>query len=73
MCRPLVSTMVAVSAPSQSITAKYDTRRDEALSRLVSTLPAAVAQNLVTQLDEALAERELLWRSALKSTPVSRS
>ena len=36
--------------------AEYDTRTDEALSRLVSTLPSAAAQILVAQLDEALAE-----------------
>ena len=64
------STMVdhfsaAFSAPRQPIMAEYDTRTDEALSRLVSTLPAAVAQNLVAQLNEALAERELLWRNVL--------
>ena len=48
MCRPLVSTM-AFGAPSHPIMAEYDTRPDEAPSRLVSTLPAAVAQDLVVQ------------------------
>ena len=60
-CRSLVSTMVdhfgaAIGAPSQPIMA---------LSRLVSTLLSAVAQNLVAQLNEAMAERELLWRNVL--------
>ena len=46
MCRPLVSTMVdhisaAFGNPSQQIMAAYDTRTDEALTRLVSTLPSA--------------------------------
>ena len=50
-CRPLVSTMVdhfsaAFGAPSQHIMAEHDTRTDEALSRLVSTVPSALAQNL---------------------------
>ena len=45
--------------------AEYDTRTDEALSRLVSTLPTAAAQELLAQLDEALSERELLWRNLL--------
>ena len=48
--------------------AEYDTRMDEALSRLVSTLPSAAAQILVAQLDEVLAERELLWRNVLFGT-----
>ena len=46
--RPLVSTMVdhisaALGNPSQQIMAAYDTRTDEALTRLVSTLPSATA------------------------------
>ena len=63
MCRPLVSTVVehssaAFGTPSQPIMAEYDTRTDEALSRLVTTLPSAASQILVAQLDEAVAERE---------------
>ena len=65
MCRPLVTTMVdhfsaAFGTPSQPILAEYDTRTDEALSRLVSTLPTAAAQELLAKLDEAVSERELL-------------
>ena len=48
--------------------AEYDTRTDEALSRLVSTLPSAAAQILVSQLDEALTERELLCRNVRAGT-----
>ena len=33
-----------------------------------STLPSAAAQILVAQLDEALAEREILWRDVLSGT-----
>ena len=62
---PWLTTSDAFGAPSQPIMAEHDTRTDEALSRLVSTLPAAVAQKLVAQLDEALAGRELLWRNVL--------
>ena len=42
--------------------------RTKLLSCLVSTLSSAVAQNLVAQFDEALAERELLWRNVLSGT-----
>ena len=70
MCRFLVSSMVdhfsaAFGTPSQLIMAEYDTRTDEALIRFVSTLPSAAAQILVAQLDEALAERGLLWRNVV--------
>ena len=73
MCRPLVSTMVdhfshAFGTPSRPIMAEYDTHTDEALTRLVSTLPTNAAQLLVAQLGEALAERQLLWRNVLSST-----
>ena len=40
----------------------------EAVARLVSTLPADAAQLLLGQLDEALAERELLWHNVLSGT-----
>ena len=51
----LVSTMIDhfSAAFGTAILAEYDARTYEALSRLVSTLPAAVAQNLLAQLDEA--------------------
>ena len=70
MCRPLVTTTTdhfsaAFGTPSQPILAEYDTRTGEALSRLISTLPTAVAQDLLAQLDEALSERELFWRNVL--------
>ena len=73
MCRPLVSTMVdhssaAFGTPSKQILAENETSTDEALSRLVFTISRAVAQNLVAQLDEALAARELLWRNVLSGT-----
>ena len=47
--------------------AEYDTLADEALTRHVS-LPTNAAQLLVAQLDEALTERELLWRNVLSGT-----
>ena len=56
---------LSFGTPSQSIMAEYDARTDAALARLVSTLPTNAAQRLLGQLDEALAERELLWRNAL--------
>ena len=64
LCRPLVSTMVdhfsaAFGTPSKLIKAEYDTRTDEAPTRLVSTLPSAAVQML---------ERELLWRNVLSGT-----
>ena len=70
MCRPFVSTMIdhfslAFDFPSQPIVAEYDARTEEALARLVSTLPTNAAQLLLGQLDEALAERELSWRNVL--------
>ena len=73
MCRLLVSTRIdhfslAFGTPSQPIMAEYDARTDEALARLVSTPPANAAQLLVGQLDEALAERELLWHNVLSGT-----
>ena len=77
MCRPLVSTMVdhfslAFGTPSKPIMAEYDARTDAALARLVSTLPTNAAQLLVGQLDEALAERELLWHNVSISQARSR-
>ena len=42
--------------------AEYDARADAALARLVLTLPTNAAQLLLAQHEEALAERELLWR-----------
>ena len=65
--RPLVVTMVdhlcaAIGASRQTIMAEYDTRTDEALSRLASTLPTANALELLTKLDEAYAESQLLWQ-----------
>ena len=42
--------------------------RTKLLSCLVSTLSSAVAQNLVAHFDEALAERELLWRNVISWT-----
>ena len=48
--------------------AEYDARTDAAFARLVSTLLANAAQLLLGQLDEALAERELLWRNVLSGT-----
>ena len=67
LSRPLVSTTVdhfgaAFGIPSQPILAEYDTRTDEALARLASTLTTTVTQNLVAQFDEVLAERDILWR-----------
>ena len=59
---------LAFGVPSQSTTAEYDTRTDAALTRLVSTLPPPAAQDLSGQLDEALAECELLWRNVLSGT-----
>ena len=53
-----------LGAPSP-ILAEYDTPTDEALSCLVSALPTAVARDLLAQLNEALSERELLWRGVL--------
>ena len=51
LSRPLVVTMVdhvcaAIGASRQTIMAEYDTRTDEALSRLASTLPTATALDL---------------------------
>ena len=43
--------------------AEYDTRTDEALSRLVPTHPTTAAQELLAKLDEAFSERELLWHN----------
>ena len=70
MCRPLVSTTVdhfslAFGVANQLIMAEYDARTDAALTRLVATLPPNAAQLSLGQLDEALAESELLWRNVL--------
>ena len=59
---------LAFGTPSQSIIAEYDARTDAALARLVSTLPTNATQLLLGQLDEALAERDLLWRNVLSGT-----
>ena len=48
--------------------AEYDARTDAVLARLVSTLPTRAAHPLLGQLDEALADRELLWRNVLSGT-----
>ena len=71
--RPSVTTMVdhfcaAFGMPSQQILAECDMGTDEALSRLVSTLSTAAAQELLAQLGEALSERELLWRNVFAGT-----
>ena len=58
----------AIGTPSQPIMAEYDTRTDEALARVISTLQTNAAHILFAQLDEALAERELLWRNVLSGT-----
>ena len=65
---PLVSTMVdhfslAFGTPSQPIMAEYDAHTDAALARRVSTLSTNATHLLLGQLDEALAERELLWHN----------
>ena len=59
LSRPLVATMVdhfcmAMGASRETIMAEYDTRTDEALSRLAFTLPSAAALELLAKLDEAL-------------------
>ena len=70
--RPLVSTTVdhfaAFGTPSQPILAEYDTRTDEALARLASTLTTTFAQNLVAQVDEVLAERDIVLRNVSSGT-----
>ena len=60
----------AFRTPSRSILAEYDTRTVEALSRLVSTLLAAVAQNLVAQWPNVLSGTEDAMRD--QSTPSKR-
>ena len=55
----------AFDTPSQVIMPSAARPPMKLSQRLVSTLPSAAAQILVTQLDEALAERELLWRNVL--------
>ena len=60
----LVVALLAFGTSSQPIMAKNDARTDDALALLVSTLPTYAAQLL----DEALADRELLWRSVLAGT-----
>ena len=78
LSRPLVVTMVdhfcaAIGASRETIMAEYDTRTDEALSRLVHTLPTAAALELLGKLDEALAESHLLWQNVLSgSNPAMR-
>ena len=52
----------------QPIMTEHDARTDAALARLVSTLPTNAAQLLLGQLDEPLAERELLWHNVLSGT-----
>ena len=81
LSRPLVVTMVdhlcaAIGASRQTIMAEYDTRTDEALSRLVhtlptaaaSTLPTATALDLLAKLDEAYAESHLSWQNVLSGS-----
>ena len=73
LSRPLVVTMVdhfcaAIGASRETIMAEYDTRTDEALSRLVHTLPTAAALELLGKLDEALAESHLLWQNVLSGS-----
>ena len=73
LSRPLVITMVdhlcaAIGASRDTIMAEYDTRTDEALSRLIHTLPTASALELLGKLDEALAESELLWSNVLSGS-----
>ena len=64
MCRRLVTPVTdhPSAALNQRILTECDTRTDEALSRLVSTLTTAAA------LDEALSDRELLLRNVLTGT-----
>ena len=73
LSRPLVATMVdhfcaAIGASRETIMAEYDTRTDEALSRLAFTLPTAAALELLAKLDEALAESHLLWQNVLSGS-----
>ena len=73
MSRPLVATTAdhfcaAFGVSSQAILAEYDTRTDEALSRLVSALPTTTAHELLSKFDEALAQPELLWHNVLTGT-----
>ena len=73
LSRPLVVTMVdrlcaAIGASRQTIMAEYDTRTDEALSRLASTLPTATALDLLAKLDEAYAESHLSWQNVLSGS-----
>ena len=60
---PLDHFSAAFGTLSQLIMAERDTHTDEALTRLVSTLPTNAAQLLVAQLDD-----ELLWRNVLSGT-----
>ena len=46
----------------------YDKRPDEALASLVSTLPSEETVEPVAQLEEAHAERQLLWHSVIEGT-----
>ena len=70
MCRPLVSTLVDhfSAVPLGSRSWLNTTRALTKPSRALSQPPTNAAQLLVAQLDEAFAERELLWRSVLSGT-----
>ena len=73
LSHPLVVTMVdhlcaAIGASRQTITAEYDARTDEALSRLASTLSTATALDLSAKLDEAYAECHLSWQNVLSGS-----
>ena len=73
LSRPLVATMVdhfcaAIGASRETIMAEYNTRTDEALSRLAFALSTAAALELLSKLDEALAESHLLWQTVLSGS-----
>ena len=66
---PWSITSVPPSAPRASWSRRNARRALMKLSHASSpTLPSAAAQILVAQLDEALTERELLWRNVLSGT-----
>ena len=76
LSRPLVVTMVdhlcaAIGASRETIMAEYDTRTDEALSRLVHTLATAAALELLGKLDEAFAESHFLWQNVLSGSELA--
>ena len=68
---PLVRTIyfsAATRASLYTIMTAYDKRPDEALASLVSTLPSEETVEPAAQLDEAHAERQLLWHSVIEGT-----